>query len=213
MLDGTYSEAGDRGRRALEPGDFAVHRSLDGHCNALRSAGAIVLNLPAVPLAPGFYRAEAADAAILLARTGEPAAAAACLADGCMRLPEEEDWPDRLAAALRKDVDLPLRRWAAEHGLRPTRLAEGFSSLFGATPKRFRAELRAAKAVRLIRSSPTPLAQLAAELGFTDQAHMTRAVLAVAGRTPGRLRATAPVAAAAPSTAASGPTAPIRASA
>jgi AraC-like DNA-binding protein len=179
----------------------------------MRPAGAIVLNLPVVPLAPGFYRAGAADAAILLAQAGEPVAAAASLAAGCVRLPEEEDWPDRLAAALRKDMDLPLRRWAAEHGLRPNRLATGFSSLFGVTPKRFRAELRAAKAVRLIRSSPTPLAQLAAGLGFTDQAHMTRAVLAVAGRTPGRLRATAPMAAPGPSAAASGPLVTTRASA
>ncbi len=100
----------------------------------------------------------------------------------------ERDWPDLLAADLRRNPSLELRRWAHSHGLRGETLSRGFFALYGVTPARFRAEARARAAWQRIRSGEIPLAAIAAETGFSDQPHMTRAVLALTGRPPGAWR-------------------------
>jgi AraC-like DNA-binding protein len=55
----------------------------------------------------------------------------------------------------------------------------------GMSPKRFTRIVRAQAALRRLSETPAPdLNALAAELGFADQAHMTREVRWVAGVTP-----------------------------
>jgi AraC-like DNA-binding protein len=98
------------------------------------------------------------------------------------------DWPDLLAAALRDNPALGLTDWAERMGLAVETVARGFKRAYGVSPKRYRADVRALQAWRLIPRSTLPLAQLALALGFTDQAHMTRDVAALTGRTPGALR-------------------------
>ena len=115
-------------------------------------------------------------AAVLLGETIRPLA------------PAMDDWPDRLAQALRRDPDTALETWAAAAGLAPATVSRGFRQAFGASPRRYRAEQRALKAAQLLLRRDDPPAALAAELGFSDQAHMTRAVAALTGLTPGRLR-------------------------
>ncbi|MFN2259654.1 MAG: helix-turn-helix domain-containing protein, partial [Parasphingopyxis sp.] len=98
------------------------------------------------------------------------------------------DWPDLLAARLRKLAPLHLSEWASAHGLAPESVSRGFARAYGVTPHLYRAEARARSAIAAIRASERPLAVIAADLGFSDQAHMTRAVRGLSGRTPGQWR-------------------------
>jgi AraC-like DNA-binding protein len=53
---------------------------------------------------------------------------------------------------------------------------------------RFRNRVRVGRAMARIQDGETDLAGLAAELGFADQAHLTRTVRALVGHTPTALR-------------------------
>ena len=97
------------------------------------------------------------------------------------------DWPDLLAAALAADPDLSLSAWADAQGMAPQSLSRGFRLAYGTSPKRYRLELRAVHALRRLPAWPGSLAGLAAELGFADQAHLTRTLVALTGRTPKQL--------------------------
>jgi AraC-like DNA-binding protein len=72
----------------------------------------------------------------------------------------------------------------------PRHLRRLFQDWVGMSPKRFARIARVQAALRRLSAEPdTELAGLAAELGFADQAHLTREVRALAGTTPGRLLA------------------------
>ena len=98
------------------------------------------------------------------------------------------DWPDRLAAALASQRDFSIEDWADEMGLAPQSISRGFRQAYGVSPKRFRLEQRTLRALRKLHNWPGTLAGLAADVGFSDQAHLTRAVLAMTGVAPHRLR-------------------------
>lgn len=189
VLSGGYLEAGDRGRFHARPGQVLIHGAWESHMDAFSGAGAVVLNLPWTGDA-GFGAGRLADPDAV-ARTAERdlTEAAWMLHDGLTPLKTAlDDWPDRLAAALRTDPGLGLELWADDEGLAPETISRGFRQAFGTTPKRYRAEQRALRAVRALSLRDDPPAALAAELGFADQAHMSRAVATLTGLTPGRLR-------------------------
>src|SRR5262249_3240862 len=94
-----------------------------------------------------------------------------------------------LARALASEPQMSLTAWAEQTGLTPQAVSRGFRQTYGTTPKRFRAEHRAQRAVRALTSWTGSLAGLAAEVGFVDQAHLTRAVVELTGCPPGQLRA------------------------
>jgi AraC-like DNA-binding protein len=190
ILAGGYDEAGDVGRFRVRPGDLLVHRPFEAHRNAFGRRSAEVLNLPLVDL-PGLAAVNRLSDPDLVARLAErdPAAAARAAAE-CARPAEgERDWPDDLAAALRARPDLfRIGQWAIERGLAPASVSRGFRNVFGTTPERYRAEGRARRAWRRIVCTGQPLAAIAFDLGFADQAHMTRSVSAVTGQPPARWR-------------------------
>ena len=97
------------------------------------------------------------------------------------------DWPDLLAAALAADPGLGLAEWADRMGIAPQSLSRGFRRAFGTSPKRYRLELRAQHALHRLPGWQGSMAALAAETGFADQAHLTRALVDLTGLTPGRL--------------------------
>jgi AraC-like DNA-binding protein len=192
VLSGAYEEAGDAGRRRVGPGDVVVHRAFEAHLNRTPPAGAQVLNLP-LPRAdlPAFGRVDDVDSLVRAAEQDLPAAggllatafrpcAAAC-----------DDWPDVLAAALAAGDGRRLADWASAFGVSPEHLSRGFGQVFGVTPQRYRLEARARAAIGDL-ARVEPLAQVALTHGFADQAHMSRAVRAVAGRPPGVLRRSNP---------------------
>ncbi|MGH7124470.1 MAG: helix-turn-helix transcriptional regulator, partial [Stellaceae bacterium] len=99
------------------------------------------------------------------------------------------DWPDILAHDLSKDPALSLREWADRHGLSAGSVSRGFGQVYGVTPATYRLLQRTHRAIRAILGSQTPLAALAQNCGFADQAHLARSVHRATGLTPRALRA------------------------
>jgi AraC-like DNA-binding protein len=190
VLAGDFVEAGDRGRHRLEAGKVVFHRAFEAHRDEFGRSGAVVLDLP-LSRCPAFTTGEldAVATVVRLARRDLDAAAELVLEEVQPAEVSVADWPDALAGALADDPDLSLTVWAELNGLSPPTLSRGFRKAYGTTAKRFRAELRAHRAVELLPGWTGTLAGLAAELGFADQAHLTRAALALTGSTPGHLRA------------------------
>jgi AraC-like DNA-binding protein len=190
VLSGDFVEAGDRGRYRLGAGQVAFHPAFEAHRDDFGRAGAIVLDVP-LRRCPAFATGELAalDGFIRLAQR-DPKAAAAVLLESARPVEVAlADWPDILARALADGSELSLATWAERSGLSAQTLSRGFRQAYGTTPKRFRAEHRAQRAVRALAGWTGTLADLAAELGFADQAHLTRAVVSLTDWTPGQLRA------------------------
>jgi AraC-like DNA-binding protein len=190
VLTGGYVEAGDCGRLRLDAGQAVVHQRHEAHCNAFLGRGAQVLNLPLPDGGFGAVQGRVADAdAVARLAERDPLQAAELLRQTlrpcCSRL---DDWPDALAAALAEDPALDLGTWADAQGLAAPSVSRGFRRAYGTTPKRYRLELRTGQALRRLPHWRGSLALLAAETGFADQAHMTRAIVALTGLVPTRLR-------------------------
>lgn len=73
-------------------------------------------------------------------------------------------------------------------GVSPYRLSRAFSQDVGVSLTRFRNRVRVGRVMARIQDGETDLAGLAAELGFADQAHLTRTVRGLVGHTPTALR-------------------------
>lgn len=188
VLRGGYEEAGEAGRRRLVAGDVAIHEMFDGHLNAVDRTGAVVLNLETGGLPGGFATIADPDAVARLAER-DAAAAAGLLRAGLVPMAAQTlDWPDLLARDLAADPDLALGDWARARGLAAETLSRGFGRAFGVSPKRFRYEGRARAALRAVIGGAAPLAGLALDAGFADQAHMSRAVSDLTGHAPGAWR-------------------------
>lgn len=73
-------------------------------------------------------------------------------------------------------------------GVSPYRLSRAFSAEMGVSLTRFRNQVRVTRALDRLEAGEEDLAGLAAELGFADQAHLTRTVRSHVGHPPGSLR-------------------------
>jgi AraC-like DNA-binding protein len=73
-------------------------------------------------------------------------------------------------------------------GVSPYRLSRAFTRELGVSLTRYRNRVRLGRALQRIEEGEPNLAALAAELGFADQAHLTRMMSAHLGRTPGTVR-------------------------
>jgi AraC-like DNA-binding protein len=76
----------------------------------------------------------------------------------------------------------PLARFA---GLSPFHLCRVFREAVGMTPHEYQTQVRVRRAKSLLRAG-LPIALVAAESGFYDQAHFTRHFKRIVGLTPGR---------------------------
>jgi AraC-like DNA-binding protein len=191
VLRGSYEEAGSHGRFALREGDVIFHGAFEAHADRFAPRDAQILNLPLPQHWDGSMAgARCADPGAVLRRFhGDPCEAAALLIEStASAAPAARDWPDLLLADLRADTALSLSDWAARHDLSRETLSRGLARIYGVSPAALRRELRAQKAWARTVSSSSGLAAIAAEAGFADQAHMTREVRALTGRTPGQWR-------------------------
>jgi len=99
-----------------------------------------------------------------------------------------------LAAAAREAIaaDHPAARGlfplAELLGVSPYRLSRGFSRELGMSLTHYRNRVRVGRALERLAAGKPSLGVLAADLGFSDQAHLTRTVRAHVGRTPSALR-------------------------
>jgi AraC-like DNA-binding protein len=73
-------------------------------------------------------------------------------------------------------------------GVSPYRLSRAFTRELGVSLTRYRNRVRLGRAMQRLEDGEPSLAALAAELGFADQAHLTRMMRAYVGRTPGSVR-------------------------
>ncbi|NUS17943.1 MAG: helix-turn-helix transcriptional regulator, partial [Streptomyces sp.] len=73
-------------------------------------------------------------------------------------------------------------------GASPYRLSRAFSRLTGVSVTRYRNRVRVGLLMHRLSQGETGLAGLAADLGFADQAHLTRTVREHVGHTPTALR-------------------------
>jgi AraC-like DNA-binding protein len=77
-----------------------------------------------------------------------------------------------------------LDEFACDQGIAQRTLRRRFSDLYGMSAAKFRARARTRRAWRDILTRKASLAAIAYDHGFADQAHMTRAVVALTGATP-----------------------------
>lgn len=179
VLEGGYVEAGDCGRFDVEAGQVILHGAFESHANVFRSRGAVVLNLDVNCGHGGLGRINDPDLIVRMAERDRRAACEALMATLVMESRRCVDWPDELSERIIQDPDVNLTEWARATGLAPQSLSRGFHRAYGVSPKRFRADQRALRAARALNSWRGRGAKLAAELGFTDQAHMTKAIKAL----------------------------------
>jgi AraC-like DNA-binding protein len=189
VLAGGYVEAGDRGRIRVEPGHVVIHGTYEAHQDHFTRAGALVLNLPLVGQLDAFTGVVKDADAIAREAERDVLGAAALLQETIRPMNVQlTDWPDRLAAALASQREFSIEDWADQMGLAPPSISRGFRLAYGVSPKRYRLEQRTLRALRKLQTWPGTLAGLAADVGFSDQAHLTRAVLAMTGVASHRLR-------------------------
>lgn len=189
VLRGDYVEAGDHGRFRAAAGTVLIHDWFEAHQDHFGASGADILNLPLEQaVGPAVGRVGDADALARLAKRDWREAAELLLETLQPAETDCNDWPDLLAAELRRDQVRSLGDWARGHGLAPSSVSRGFRACYGVSPQRYRLEQRAGRAARAARRRSVSLAQIAAGAGFADQAHLTRTVRRLYGERPSRLR-------------------------
>lgn len=193
VLSGGYEEAGDGGRYRAEPGDVLIHAAFSAHLDRAPGRRTTVLNLPLPLLWPRTSSRMRIDDADLIARLAESdhRAAAALLLDGLRPGPSGlNDEADALAHALSDRDAVAVGAWSRQRDRTRETVWRWFRAAYGVAPARYRVEARACRAWRrLAEADGASVSDIALAEGFADQAHMTRDVRALTGRTPGQWRA------------------------
>lgn len=99
-------------------------------------------------------------------------------------------WLDRVVDKLRSEPDRRHYTFALadDAGVHPVYLASTFRRVYRQTIGEYLRELRVRLAADLLRGGDMPLAQIAAALGFADQAHFTRTFGRTVGMAPSAFR-------------------------
>lgn len=105
---------------------------------------------------------------------------------------------DRLADPIRRRLvdhieahlgaDLRIAALAGVAGLPTVRFVRDFRLTFGTTPHRYVMQRRLERARAMLKTTASPLAEIAYALGFSSQAHFTASFRRRFGVTPGRIR-------------------------
>jgi AraC family transcriptional regulator len=87
------------------------------------------------------------------------------------------------------DSELSVERMAAEVGISPFHFSRLFRTTFGMPPYRYVLQMRIARAAHLLRAErQRTVADIALDVGFASQAHLTHAFKSHMGQTPARWR-------------------------
>lgn len=192
VLSGGYEEAGDGGRYRAEPGDVLIHAAFSAHLDRVPTQRTKVLNLPLPMLWTRVSSRMRIGDLDMLARLAErdPREGQALLLESLKPGPGGlEDDVDVLAAALSEVSPPPLSAWSHRWDMARQTSWRRFTAAYGVAPVRYRVEARARRAWSRAVVGGDALSDIALVEGFADQAHMTRDVRALTGRTPGQWRA------------------------
>jgi len=191
VIEGAYEEAGEAGRFKVSPGDVLLHAPFSIHRDIVSNRRTVVLDLP-LPFDGRDWTARSRiadpDAILALAERDASEARSAMLDAITPSNDIETDLPDLLARDLGQDASLAVGEWAETQGVSRETAWRHFRGAYGVDIAAYRSEARARKAWRMIMASDASLASIAAAAGFSDQPHMSRAVKALTGATPGAWR-------------------------
>lgn len=192
VLAGGYEEAGDGGRYRAGPGDVLIHTAFSAHLDRAADQRTMVLNLP-LPLlwARTSRRMRVADAdAVARLAERDSRAGVDLLLESLLPGPAGlGDEADALAAALSQRSPVAVAEWSRQREVTRETAWRRFRSAYGVAPSRYRVEARARRAwLRLAEAGGPGVAEIALAEGFSDQAHMSRDIRALTGRTPGQWR-------------------------
>jgi AraC-like DNA-binding protein len=189
VLAGGYVEAGDSGRFRVRPGQVVVHNAHEAHQDEFSGVGSQILNITLVDELNVVTGMVPDPDAIARLAERDSLSAAAMLRDAIRPLDARfADWPDLLAATLATTAEFSIEDWANSIGLKPQSISRGFRRVYGVSPKRYRLEQRTLRAIRRLHTWSGTWASLAAELGFSDQSHLGRAVVALTDCNLSRLK-------------------------
>jgi AraC-like DNA-binding protein len=195
VLRGEFEQFSYAGRLVLEAGDVLVNPTFDCHFNRMRSrSGITLIRLPwrEDDTFGGVYRNIPIDVVERVAAQ-DPTEATGLLRELLVGKAytsfRPQDWCDQLAVDLRVNPRLQIGRWAKMQGLTREYAWRSFHLAFAVAPGQFRAEMNSRAALLAIMRTNEPLSKVAADCGFADQSHMTRAIKALTGTTPARCRA------------------------
>jgi AraC-like DNA-binding protein len=194
VLAGEFEQFSYAGRLKLEAGDVLINPTLDCHSNRMFSRGGVTLiRLPWRHDATfgGVYRILFIDAIERVAGRDSALATGLLeeqLADKVHTFFPPQDLPDKLAMDLGANPRLRIAQWAANHGVTREYVWRSFYRSFGVAPVRFRSELNTRTALLGLVRTNEPLSKVAADCGFSDQSHMTRAVKSLIGMPPAECR-------------------------
>ena len=193
MVDGMMVLSSYRGRERLERGALAILPTFGAHALRAGPGGAAWLELPwrtdwslgatiDVPDVDRLLLLAAYNVTVALAEIERIMDCAQIRQS--MRL----HWIDDLRAAMIADPHLNISSWAKASRVSREGAARAFRVAYDISPARFRLELRARNAWARIVSGSDPLSLIALETGFADQAHMTRSVGWLTGKSPSAWR-------------------------
>jgi AraC-like DNA-binding protein len=175
----------------VQAGNVVLHDAFEAHLDRIPTSGAGVLNVPLPAqyvFRSGVGRVEDPEAIVRLVEKGDLEAAALLLSSTELREPEFQDWPDELAALMAQNASVNLSAWSETKGISAWDRSRSFAKVFAISPCAFRARARTRQAWRAIRTTRTPLSAIAAQFGFSDQAHLARSVKTMTGHCPSAWR-------------------------
>ena len=185
VLAGEFEEAGFAGRFDARPGDVLLHGAFDCHAYRGQNRSVQILRLPWQDnLLEGHFRVRDPDELALLAER-DVTEAMSQLRLNLIPVPTQElHWTERLALTLRATALTQLEEWAESERLSPETVSRGFHRAFGVTPKLFRIENRARRTWNRLLNCSLTLTEIAHEQGFSDLAHLSRAIRDLTGKPP-----------------------------
>jgi AraC family transcriptional regulator len=218
VLDGDFTERFANGAHACDRGTLIVKPPDAAHSDAFGGAGARCLIVEVEPWRYRALREHASALDDLVVEHGgrlaglaesvsrelaapdalTPLAVEALVLDLLVELGRAEmrrraapGWLAPLRDLLEAEFRRPLVLGdvAARVGVHPSHVARVFRRHFGVSVGEYVRRLRVEHVARALATTSMPLGEIAAEAGFADQSHMSRAFSVATGFTPARFRA------------------------
>lgn len=189
ILSGGYEEVGPDGRHLCQAGHMVIHPSFHAHRDAVGERGALIVNIPLDDQAVDLIGYGVLDIGDVSGFRKFAESFEGRLPDGVLGDFDAVDAlnpPGWLTAFLHDILSgMPAGQAARRQGRSPEHAGRVCRTWFGLTPVQLRQEYRLRKAIRSLRHGARP-ADVAAECGFADQPHLTRALKRMTGLTPRR---------------------------